>query len=486
MLNNSLIFGIQSQIKKKKSEVESLQESTTEKENSAISKAKAIRAGVIEEAVNPGFGATIRANAEKSIRQEENKKVLMTEAFSLGKAEKKLEKDIQYFSYLFENFVHPELKSQYSTLLESILDDTIKLYQECDVTPRLMSPALNSQELTESMVIDLYKNGLNKAIKDNYTKPLLSGITTELHESTLKNLVRKVVEEGAELDMESVAVYLPFEECMYNFNRNILIPELAATRIKSFVESTDAEFRDLFEENASDILRELEKKIKLLTALVAPKTFDAVVDSDVDGSKMAGVTIVSDANFAPADELSPDGICPESIASDAEASEEMEDELEANEVHDLDDDGVEDDLDSDIVPGIETIDSDLDLSPEEVQDLDDEVAADEAADGEGLEGDDSDDDIESEGVPAEAELPGGSEETGETVDSDEPAEAEFNDEEVNSDEAPEGSDGDNDEDDQLVEEKEEEEAEETETEEESEDESEDEAEEEKEEEKEDK
>jgi len=71
-------------------------------------------------------------------------------------------------------------------LLESIFEYTIKLYQETDITPRLISPAIASEELTENQIVDLYKNNLNETIKNKYTKPLLSGKITELYENEIR------------------------------------------------------------------------------------------------------------------------------------------------------------------------------------------------------------------------------------------------------------------------------------------------------------
>lgn len=449
MLQQNFMFGIQDQIKKNK-EVrtkESLLESTQEPKED-------IKAS-LEEAYNPGFMYTIYEMTEKAKKKQDNKLKLTTESFSLSRVQKKLEKDIQYFNYLFENFVHPELKGQYSDLLESIFDTTIKLYQECDVTPRVVSPALANPELTESQVIDLYKNGLNTAIKNDYTKPLLSGNVTELHESTLKNLVRKVVVEGAELDVESIKIYLPFEEAMYKYNKSILIPDIANSRIQAFVESSSGELTDLFEDTASDILRDLEKKIKLLTALVAPKTFDDVVDSDVEGSKMAGVTIISDDNFN--DDPVAD-VCPDSLDIDPEAEEEFQADEEAFEVHDEDENGIEDSEEDgdteDDIPGIEGIDTELDLSNEEIAELDDEDEAVAAASGEGLVGDDSTDEIEGEEDGAtEEEFAGEIDLPGDGVEPDSSEDPiideEDIDDEVNSD-APDASEDEND---NLVEDK---------------------------------
>ncbi len=442
MLQQNLMFGIQNQIKANKSKKEDVAETGLLESTEPTTKES------VEEAYNPGFMYSIYEQTENAKKKLADKRVLTTESFNMNRVQKKLSKDINYFNYLFENFVQDELKGQYESLLESVLETTIRLYQECDVTPRVMSPAMQSEELTESQLVDIYKSNLNYNIKEQYTKPLLSGKVAELYESQMNTLVHKLVEEGIEVDMDAIAIYLPFEESMYSFNRSVLIPEAADMRVQSFIKG-QGELVDLFENTAADILQDLEKKIKLLTSLVSPGAFDAVVDSDVDGKQMAGITIISDDNFADKAEPCIDDICPAELDSDAEASEELEDELEASEDHDEDDDGVEDLEDT--IPGIETIEIKDELTSEEEEEIEDEsldVQAVEDSDGteegdpaeatetaeEAAEEDAEEDATEEEGAPDEAALPGGSEEAGEEVESDDSNDnIEATDEEVNSD-----------------------------------------------------
>ena len=334
MLQSNLIFGIQKRIKegsKHASKLGLIQESG---EVSPEVKTKAS-----EPILESSFMSGIYEKAAGAKKKEEVKKSLITEAFHLTKAKKKLEKDIVYFNYLYENYVPDVFKEQYETLLESIFEDTIRLYQEADVTPRLISQALDTNELNESQIVDIYKNRLNETIKNEYTKPLLSGKISELYENEIRDLTKKLITENADIDMGQVKVYLPFEETVYKFNKEILVPEIAQSRIESFMESVTEEYLQFIEESAADILQAIEKKIKLLTSMISPDMFDKAVDAeDVDAPKMAGISITIDKNFN-SDEDCDDGICPDEVASmDPEAAEEMADEEEAEELEDMDED----------------------------------------------------------------------------------------------------------------------------------------------------
>ncbi len=335
MLQTNLIFGIQKQIKKgKTSSIDVLEESDL---GLAASEKKEI---LLENYYNPGIISGVYDQVKNSKKKTSQKRALMTESFHMSKAEKKLGKDINYFNYLYENFVPEAFQEQYQILLENIFEDTIRLYQECDVTPRVISPAIDSNELTENQIVDLYKNALNKSIKDDYTKPLLSGKITEIFESEIRVLTKKLLEEGVSADVEQVRIYLPFEETVYQFNKEVIIPEAAHSRIQSFMESTTQEYNDLLEESAEDLMKGIEKKIKLLTSMISPDMFNKVVDADgVNAPKMAGISIAVDKNFNDADsgidgDLNDDGeICPmEAAAMDPEAAEELAAEDEAEEL----------------------------------------------------------------------------------------------------------------------------------------------------------
>ena len=353
MLQTNLIFGIQKKIKENSSahsDIKVLEESETTPEVGEVENSN--RAEPIMES---SFLSSIYEKAEASKKKEEIRTNLIHESFTLRKAEKKLSKDVVYFNYLYENYVPEVFKEQYTELVESIFSDTIKLYQECDVTPRLMTLAVDSSELTEATIEDIYKNNLNETIKNKYTTPLLSGKITELYENEIRDLTKKLIEEGAQIDMEQVKVYLPFEEAVYQFNHDILLPETAMRPIQNFMESMTEEYREFLEETAEDILARLEKKIRLLTSLVAPEMFKKAVDAEgVEAPKMAGITIVVDKNFKNDEDCDEDGVCPDEIvASDPEAAEELADEAEAEAI---------DDETSDVVGAEEEVRDELDLA----------------------------------------------------------------------------------------------------------------------------
>ncbi len=320
MLQTNLIFGIQKKIK----DGHRATEAPVVQEKEEV---------LLENFYNPSLISDIHQQTEKAKKQKAHKTVLMTEAFHVSKAEKKLQKDISYFNYLYENFVDESFQGDYQMLLENIFQDTIRLYQECDVTPRVISPALDSNELTENQIVDLYKNSLNENIKNNYTKPLLSGKISELFESEIRILTKKLLEEGVSADIDQVRVYLPFEETVYRFNREIMIPKNADVKMTSFMESATSDYTDLLEETAQDIMKSIEQKIKLLTSMVSPNMFEKAVDSEgaVNAPKMAGISITVDKNFN--DEECGDGPCPaDAEAMDTDAAEELADEAEAEEL----------------------------------------------------------------------------------------------------------------------------------------------------------
>ncbi len=341
MLQTNLIFGIQKKIKEGKrgkasmKNISVLEESNAGVITEADQETKEKKEILIENYYNPSIASGIYDQVRNSQKKTSTKKILMTESFHMAKIEKKLTKDISYFNYLFENFVEDVFKEDYGMLLENIFEDTIKLYQECDVTPRVISPAIDSNELNESQIVDLYKNSLNKNIKDNYTKPLLSGKISELYESEIKTLTKKLLEEGVTADIDQVRIYLPFEETLYRFNKEVIIPGTAQSRIEAYMESTTVEYNDLLEESAEEILKKIEQKIKLLTSMVSPNMFDKAVDAEgVNAPKMAGISITVDKNFNDEEEdCGEEGPCPAEVAAmDPEAAEELASDDEAEEI----------------------------------------------------------------------------------------------------------------------------------------------------------
>ena len=334
MLQTNLIFGIQKKIREGASaKKESGSDAGMIEESTLIEETTSSKAELILES---SFASGIHGQVEKAKKVVQDQKVLITESFHMHKAAKKLNKDISYFNFLFENFVDPVFEDQYKELLESIFEDTINLYQEADVTPRLVSNALDTNELNENQIVDIYKNRLNETIKNEYTKPMLKGEISELYESEIRDLTKKLITEGSTIDMKQVQTYLPFEQTLYNFNKEILIPKHAESRFSLFIESNTEEYLSFVEESAEHMLQQLEKKIKLLTSMVSPNMFDKAVDAEgIDAPKMAGITITTDKNFNDDDIGGIEGGCGMgAVTSDPEAADEMEAEDEAEEMED--------------------------------------------------------------------------------------------------------------------------------------------------------
>ncbi len=391
MLQTNLIFGIQKKIKegkwpKDKTGAGIIEEGTVVEETATPAPKK--KEILLENFYSPGIASGIYEQVKNNRKADVHKKSLMTEAFHLRKAEKKLTTDINYFNYLYENFVPDAFKEDYQMLLENIFEDTIRLYQECDVTPRVISPALDSNELSESQIVDLYRNVLNKTVKDNYTKPLLSGKISELYENEIRVLTKKLLQENVVTDTEQVRVYLPFEETIYRFNREVMIPKTAQSRMESFMESTTSEYTDLLEESAQDILKAVEQKIKLLTSMIAPDMFNKAVDAEgVDAPKMAGISIAVDKNFDDVgidDCAEADGPCTADAQEDPEAAEELADEDEASSIDSAGEDivGAEEDArdQTDLVNDVDDLEGQAaedraELSPAEAAGEDDQPGA---------------------------------------------------------------------------------------------------------------
>jgi len=130
MLQTNLIFGIQKKIKEGRAQSNAampLEESTTVKKNDTQI--------LFEGSLNAG----IYQQTSKAGRKIETKKRLVMESFNMAKVQKKLDKDIVFFNYLYENFADDKLKANFEIILENIFGDTIRIYQECDVTPRYIS-----------------------------------------------------------------------------------------------------------------------------------------------------------------------------------------------------------------------------------------------------------------------------------------------------------------------------------------------------------
>ena len=103
------------------------------------------------------------------------------------------------------------------------------------------------------------------------------------------------MENGIDVNLDDLVVYLPFEKAVKEFFESILLPEGSKYKLKLFLENQDEIYFEYFEENAKFLEECVSNDISKIASLVAPflfkKKVDAEMSEDFNPIKMAGVSM---------------------------------------------------------------------------------------------------------------------------------------------------------------------------------------------------
>jgi hypothetical protein len=344
--------------------------------------------------LNANFIFEVSNKVQKLKSLEESIQRISTESYSADKLEKKFGYDYDYLMTLQESFQTQESKDIYKSLVEEALVLAGNIYKETNVTPRLISYAIN-EDLSEMENNIIYENALTHSLEKNFRIPLLQGSLLQESEDEVKTIIKKSVDKGVtdlgEINPSEMATYLPFQNTVKDHISTIIIPDGSMSKINDFNDAQDGTYLSI-EGNAPAVLSKLDKILDKISTMVGPALFKEKVDmgeDSFDGTKYAMMKAVSDMSPASDDEsgscamvATVDTASPETsddildkngdvivdIAKDIDKEDDSDIEAEAAAI----DDALEKDLDNDDTPDIDEPhgdDSDGDGNPVDSDDI---------------------------------------------------------------------------------------------------------------------
>ena len=353
---NSLYNKIMEKVKKTKHYSNIIEESKTYKVNKVTTRSKFNHKAdlkgskkVLEEVYsNPlDFSKKIFNKIEKAKNKNKRATQLLHENFSINIFEDKTSKDLKYLTHIFEetfNFIKDELKvkteinesleNTVNDLLKKTLVESVQLHKEANIKPRYLTPALASRQLTENELINIYNKNFKRYLTENYLIPLQKG---ELQDSKeIVKFAKTLMENGIDVNLDDLVVYLPFEKTVRSFFESILLPDGSKFKLNLFLENQDDIYFEYFEENAKYLNECMHSDIGKIASMVSPFLFKNKIDTemseDFNPVKMAGVSMAC--------EKIDDGpmVCKVKkgeAVDDEDIEDDIEDEIEKNEDKDI-------------------------------------------------------------------------------------------------------------------------------------------------------
>jgi len=269
---------------------------------------------------NANFNFEVSQKVQKLQKIEESTRSLGTENFSATKLERKLSHDLSYLNYLGEStFKVDESKELYMSLIQEAAILSSDLYREANVTPRLISLAIN-EDLSEAENNTIYENTLTQSLEKNFRIPLLQGKLLQENEAAVKKIITESVEKGlndlGDINPGEMATYLPFQNTVRSHIQESFLPQPAMVQVDNFTGAQDANY-DTFDGNANAIMAKLDNVLDKITTMLSPSLFKDKVDmgeDSFDGTKYAMMKAVTDM---PCEDGADAGDSPCALAGDS-------------------------------------------------------------------------------------------------------------------------------------------------------------------------
>lgn len=212
--------------------------------------------------------------------------------FNESALETKLSADGKFLLSLGDVLEESE-QATYFENLSVLLEATQNLFVEVDMKPRTCSHAVDTQELTESVIQGIYTKNFTDAINKDFALPLFEGTLLQDNKTEAKLLTEAAVNAGltSEIDTELFLKYALFENALFENAYKMILPEVLEERTNIFIESQDAEYFEIFTKNAGALVETIQESTRSLVAMVAPKLFEESAGLKDSGClKFAGIS----------------------------------------------------------------------------------------------------------------------------------------------------------------------------------------------------
>jgi hypothetical protein len=238
--------------------------------------------------------ASAGANAKKLLEESASiqQPTIGADTYNEPALEAKLGNDGRFFMGLTSVLEESE-KDTYFEQLSVLLEATQDIFIEVNMKPRTISQAVDTQELTESTVMEIYSKNFTNSVNKDFALPLFEGTLLADYKSEARILTEASIQSGlsSEINNELFLKYALFENTLFTNMRRIALPKILEERTASFIAVQDAEYFDVFTKNAKALDDTITESVTNMVAMLAPKLFEESTGLTDSGVKnFAGIS----------------------------------------------------------------------------------------------------------------------------------------------------------------------------------------------------
>lgn len=203
--------------------------------------------------------------------------------------ESKLNHDANFFMHLGSSATD---SNKYLKDLHIFLESVADLYKEVDMKPRTCSVLVDTKELNENSVLDIYSKQFSERINKQFTKPLFEGTLIPTYNKESKLLMESAIVSDAlnDIESESFLKYAIFENIMIDTIVNTVIPEALMERTDHYIGQQNDEYFELFTKNAKNLKETIYESAYNIASNISPTLFENGIGQELNTQNYAGIS----------------------------------------------------------------------------------------------------------------------------------------------------------------------------------------------------
>ncbi|MFA7127878.1 MAG: hypothetical protein WC136_01765 [Sphaerochaeta sp.] len=203
--------------------------------------------------------------------------------------ESKLNHDANFFMHLGSSATD---SNKYLNDLHIFLESVADLYKEVDMKPRTCSVSVDTKELNENSVLDIYSKQFSERINKQFTKPLFEGTLIPKYNKESKLLMESAIVSEAinDIESESFLKYAIFENIMIDTIVSTVIPEALMERTDHYIGQQNDEYFELFTKNAKNLKETIYESAYNIASNISPTLFENGIGQELNTQNYAGIS----------------------------------------------------------------------------------------------------------------------------------------------------------------------------------------------------
>ena len=234
--------------------------------------------------------------------------------FDYGRFKEKLSNDVTFLESIYDDLIGDKnVKEKFAQLVEETAASVFKMLEEADVTPKMITPAVEfaSHPLSESEIVEHYRRAFNLILESTFNKKNLAGdllfeddgrciVQRQISPDAVK-IVKTCVKTGAldDNDPEIAVKYANAEQSIVDAIRQLFLPRGTMDALTKYQAGIDDGYKDIFGDQFDQNMATFQNGCQKIGTLLAPFIFKRALDQTGANVNFNPVSLAGVSNLDP-------------------------------------------------------------------------------------------------------------------------------------------------------------------------------------------